>query len=382
MVSSLSVRGIPWLALVATPALISLRGAQAPRVLDKPEVELAEPFTNVGSVRELSDGRVIVVDNGDRAVYAVDFKAGTSTQISRPGSGPAEYRTPGLLLPVAGDTTLLADAGNSRLLVIGPDAEPVAVLADAWPLPNGRPGTRLPRGIDAKGRGYFQSATNFGPPPTTGGEIKSPDSLALVRAARGSATDEALGYVHLAPRRISTTAKGGQITAVEVRIPPFPAQDGWQAFADGAVAIARSPDYRVDWVLPDGRRVAGRSIPYTPVRVTERDKQLPAGGGTARGGAPGSAQPNKPLELDWPDLKPPFPSASVLAGTDGRLWVQRHVSAEDVRTHYDVVDRVGVVAAKIVVPNGGRIVGFGAKSIYVVRKDADDLQYLQRFPLH
>ena len=386
MATSLPARGISWLALIAAPALtavIPLRVGQAPRTLDKPQVELAEPFTNVGSVRELSDGRVLVVDNGDRAVYAVNFKTGTSTQIGRPGSGPMEYRTPGLLLAVAGDTTLLTDAGNSRLLVIGPDAEPVSVLTDAWPLPNGGRGTRQPRGIDAKGRGYFQSSPAFAAPPTTGGEIKSPDSLMLVRAARGSATEESLGYVHLAPRRISTTAKGGQLTGVEIRIPPFPAQDGWQAFADGAVAIARSPNFRVDWVLPDGRRVAGQPIAYTRVRVTERDKKLPdAGRRVERGGAPGGAPPNKPPELDWPDFKPPFPSAGVLAGADGRLWVQRHVPAEDVRTHYDVIDRGGAVAAKVVVPNGGKIVGFGAASIYVVRKDADDLQYLQRFPLN
>ena len=382
MVTSLSARLLTGLALATAPAVLSYRAAQAPRVLDKPQVELAEPFTNVTSVRELSDGRVIVIDNGDRALYAVDFTAGTSTQISRPGSGPTEYRTPGLLLPIMGDTTLLTDAGNNRLLVLGPDAQPVAVINDAWPSPNGRRGTRLPRAIDMKGRGYFQSAINFGPPPTTGGEIKSPDSLALVRAARASTADESLGYVHLAPRRISTTAKGGELSAVEIRIPPFPAQDGWQAFADGAVAIARSPDYRVDWVLPDGRRVAGRSIAYTPVRVTDLDKKpRETGGSTARSGTRGSAPPNKPLEMDWPEVKPPFPSAGVLAGVDGRLWVQRHAPATDVRTHYDVIDRRGVVVAKVDVPNGGRIVGFGAKSIYVVRKDADDLQYLQRFAL-
>jgi hypothetical protein len=382
MVPSLPARLLTGLVLAAVPAFHSYRATQAPRVLDKPQVELPDPFTNVTSVRELSDGRVIVIDNGDRALYAVDFTAGASTQISRPGSGPAEYRTPGLLLPWAGDTTLLTDAGNSRLLVLGPDAQPVAVITDAWPLPNGGRGTRLPRGIDAKGRGYFQSAINFGPPPTTGGEIKSPDSLALVRAARGSTADESLGYVHLAPRRISTTAKDGQLSAVEIRIPPFPAQDGWQAFADGAVAIARSPNYRVDWVLPDGRRVAGPTIAYAPVRVTELDRKPPEiAGRTARGGTQGGAPPNKPPEMDWPEFKPPFPSAGVLAGTDGRLWVPRHAAAADVRTHYDIIDRRGVVAGRAEVPNGGRIVGFGPRSIYVVRKDADDLQYLQRFPL-
>jgi hypothetical protein len=61
--------------------------------------------------------------------------------------------------------------------------------------------------------------------------------------------------------------------------------------------------------------------------------------------------------------------------------VQRYAPAADTRTHYDVIDRRGVVVARVDVPNGGRIVGFGARSIYVVRKDADDLQYLQRFGL-
>ena len=365
------------------PSLLTLRTVQAPRVLDKPQVELAEPFTNITSVRELSDGRVLVVDNGDRAVYAVDFKAGTSTQIGRPGSGPAEYRTPGLLLPLSGDTTLLTDAGNSRLLVLGPDLQPVTVLTDAWPLPNGGRGTRLPRAIDAKARGYFQSsAAALGAPPTTGGDIKSPDSLVLVRAARGSATEESLGYVHMAPRRISTTAKDGQLTSVSIVIAPFPVQDGWQAFADGAVAIVRARDYRVDWVLPDGRRVAGPPIGFAPVRVTDLDKQRHTPGGRTGGaGGAAGAPPNKPLDLDWPEFKPPFPSAAVFAGTDGRLWVQRHAPAQDARTHYDVIDRRGAVVAKVDVPNGGRIVGFGAAAIYVVRKDADDLQYLQRFPL-
>jgi len=387
MPSPFAVRALPLLALATGPSVVLLRSAQAPRVLDKPQVELAEPFTNVGSVRELSDGRVLVVDNGDRALYAVDFKAGTSTQISRPGSGPAEYRTPGLLLPAGGDTTLLTDPGNSRLLVLGPDAQPVTVLSDAWPLPNGGRGTRLPRAIDAKVRGYFlSSATALSAPPTTSGEIRSPDSLALVRAPRGSATEESLGYVHMAPRRISTTAKDGQLTSVNITMAPFPAQDGWQAFADGAVAIVRVRDYRVDWVLPDGRRVAGSPIGFAPVRVTDLDKQQreASAGARARGASgtpPAGAPPNKSPEIDWPEFKPPFPSTAVFAGADGRLWVQRHAPAQDARTHYDVIDRRGAVAGKVEVPNGGRVVGFGAASIYVVRKDADDLQYLQRFPL-
>jgi hypothetical protein len=346
--------------------------AQQPtRVLDKPQVELSDPFTNVGSVRELSDGRVIVIDNGDRAVYVADFKAGTSSQVGRPGGGPGEYRLPGLLLPLAGDTTLVTDGGNRRLLVLGPDAKPAAIFTDTWPLPQGEPGTRMPRGIDGQGRAYYLGRA-VGVAPS--GQITQPDSAALMRSARGSSAEELVSYIHLAPRKISTTSKGGTLTSVNITMAPFSAQDAWQVFPDGAVAIARVADYRVDWFLPDGRHVAGKPIAFTPVRVTDRDKaerstRQPTGGAAA----------TPPVE--WPEVKPPFAYQGVLAGTDGRVWLQRYTDAADTRTQYDVIDRRGVVVARVAVPNGGRIVGFGPRSIYVVRKDADDLQYLQRFPL-
>ena len=155
--SVVAARALPLLAVFATVAAPVAASAQRPRLLDKPQVELSEPFTNVTTVRELSDGRVIVIDNGDRALYVVDFAAGTSTQVGRPGGGPAEYRSPTALLAGESDTTLLTDPGNSRILILGPDAKPAGLLTDAWPMTGGQPGTRLPRAIDASGRGYFVS---------------------------------------------------------------------------------------------------------------------------------------------------------------------------------------------------------------------------------
>src|SRR3954468_20024523 len=118
VVHPMSISRLALLALLLSVGALAPLGAQSSRVLDKPQTEVSEPFTNVGSVRELSDGRVIVIDNGDRALYAVDFKAGTSSQIGRPGDGPNEYRTPTLLLPVPADTTLVVDIANRRLLVL------------------------------------------------------------------------------------------------------------------------------------------------------------------------------------------------------------------------------------------------------------------------
>lgn len=379
MHSMVPVRFGSLLVLAVLPATMIAGARQAPvRVLDRPEVELAEPFTDIGSVRELSDGRVILVDDADRLVHVVDLKAGTVSQVGRQGGGPAEYRVPGVLLAARGDTTLLTDGGNRRLLAIGPDATPVAVLTDAWPMGTGKPGTRLPRAMDGRGRGYFLgSAVNV----RQTGAVSQLDSAALLRAARGSATDDTIGYVHMAPRRISMTEKNGTLTSVTIVIPPYPAQDSWQVFADGAVAIARVHDYRVDWVLPDGARLAGRPIAFSPIRITQRDKDAWAAARARPGAAAAGRGAPSAASFDWPELKPPFPPNGAMAGSDGRLWVQRHTVAGDSRSRYDVIDRRGVVVSRVEIPSGGRIVGFGTRSIYVARKDADDLQYLQRFAL-
>ncbi|HUQ84163.1 MAG TPA: hypothetical protein VM076_23635 [Gemmatimonadaceae bacterium] len=367
-------------AVLALFALSSPTRAQRPRMLDKPQVELGEPFTNVVSVRELSDGRVVVIDQGDRALYVADFAAGTSTQIGRPGGGPAEYRSPQLLLAGGRDTTLLTDPGNNRILIIGPDAKPAGLLTGAFPMAEGQPGTRLPRAMDASGRGYFLSrAGNLNQTSST---MVRPDSVAIVRTARGSMKDDSLAFVQMAPRKITTTTKDGKLTGVNIVIAPFPAADAWQVFPDGAIAIVRAKGYRVDWVLPDGKHVTGKENPFTPVRVVDADKRPPASGNAARSGGAAGAAPSPPLDLEWPDFKPAFFPSNALAGTDGRIWIQRHVAATDARALYDVADRRGVIVEKVELPKGGRIVGFGAKSIYVVRLDADDLQYLQRYPLH
>lgn len=369
-----TIRRVLLQGLAGATAVVPAVLAQTPRVLARPQVELSDPFTNVSSIRELSDGRVIVVDNGDQAVYVVDFKAGTSSQVGRPGGGPSEYRIPGMLLPIVGDSTFLTDGGNRRLLVLSPDATAVGVLTDVWPQPNGEPGTRLPRAVDARGRGYYVARRVGAAPPTDG--LSQPDSAPLMRASRGSAAEDLVGYVNMAPRRIATTTKDGKLATVNIIIPPYSAQDAWQVFADGAVAIVRVKDYRVDWLLPDGRRVAGQPIPFAPVRVTARDK---AAFDSARGKAATASTSTPPQ--DWPEFKPPFPWNEVLSGVDGRVWVPRYASATETTTHYDVIDRRGVVTARVDVPDRGRIVGFGARSIYVVRKDADDLQYLRRFPI-
>ena len=89
--------------------------------LAAPERTLAIDFTQIRAVRELPDGRVLVTDRLDKGLGVADFIRNTFTPIGRTGSGPAEYRLPTALAAMPGDSTLMADEGNQRLAIIGPD---------------------------------------------------------------------------------------------------------------------------------------------------------------------------------------------------------------------------------------------------------------------
>ncbi len=80
---------------------MSAPSAQQPaaKSLGKPDAEFTSPFTDVTSIRELRDGRVIASDRRERVVQRIDF------------------------------STLLVDPMNRRMLYIDTDAQARSVLA-------------------------------------------------------------------------------------------------------------------------------------------------------------------------------------------------------------------------------------------------------------
>jgi hypothetical protein len=83
----------------------------------------------------------------------------------------------------------------------------------------------------------------------------------------------------------------------------------------------------------------------------------------------------------WPAVMPAFPAASAVVAPDGRLWVLRTRAHDDPIPSYDVFDGRGQIVERIALPRQTRLVGFGARAVYLARKDDDDLQYLQRYRL-
>lgn len=355
-----------------------LASAQALQPLGASQAEHPFAFSSVTQLRELRDGRVIVVDSRERTVTLLDFATRGEQRIGREGAGPREIQQPTFLLPLPGDTTAIWDGQHTRLFYIGPDGVPLRterILAD-----NGRPMTldfRAPRFADASGGIYFDLS------PIA--DTASRDSIRLVRFDRRTARVDTVGSIRRTASEPATIGPPGQQHTIALSNPFSPRQD-WFVTQDGRVGVVRSPEYRVDWTFPVARR--GHEVAYTPVEVTDADKEhwrtsqrsmVVVRDPNASGRGPAVSMIPEPKT--WPTHKPAFLGNAVLVDPQGRVWVQRAGSLSDPAIVYDVFDAESRVSRRVSLPKSHRVVGFGRNVVYTTRADADDLLRLNRHPV-
>jgi hypothetical protein len=379
--------------LIQAPASLFAQGSVPTRSLAKPVAEFEEPFTSIGSIRELANGRVIVSDARDRIVQMLDFESGEATQVGREGQGPGEYSFPGGVYAAPRDSTLLYDPLNQRLLVIAPNGKPAG--QHALRREGAGPGPRLggqPRGTDARGRLYSQGmGFSMGP---NGPETA--DSVPIIRYDRGTSRSDTLAFIGVPKSNASVSGGQGNTRIMVGMANPFAPRDEWAVAPDGRVAVVTPEPYRVEWIAPNGARTAGPAIPAPRLAVTDADKKeierQRAGGVTmvmtrtdGPGGGSAQARAGRATDLppitDWPEYKPPFVGNAATVAPNGELWVRRTRPAGDDAPFYDVFNGQGHLVRHLRLPKGTRLVGFGTKSAYLVRTDADDLQYLQKYLL-
>lgn len=389
------MRLMPVFAFTATLCAATAAAAQTTVPLTRPDAEFAEPFSNIASVRELPDGRVIVADTRDRVLMVVDLSKGTGTAISREGSGPAEYGLPMSLWPMPRDTTYLFDPLNTRFLQIAPNGRATgtwSMVVDEAAAASGpgRMGLMAIQGVDARGRFYAASPGIVRGPDGP----RAADSSALTRYDRTTRHTDTVAWVGLPKNSVQVSGSRGN---ANVRIGggnPFAPQDAWAVFPDGRVAVVRADAYHVDFYLADGRHVRGPALRDDRVKLTEGHKEawreqrrrstpvmitVQAGPGGTRRSASTPATANIPEPTDWPEVLPPFYARGAMAAPNDELWVRRHTPASEKREAWDVIDADGRVTKRVLLPAGTRLVGMGGNSLYAARWDEDDLQYLQRY---
>ncbi len=363
--------------------------------LGTPAAVFPEDFGTIQAVRELSDGRVLVADPLGGALYLVDLDAGTRETLGTEGQGPGEYRQPDTVWPIRGDSTLLVDLGNARFMTLDPDF----AFGETSPLSTGDPRSglvvALPQGVDADGNVYARSMGGG-----MGGEL--PDSGAILRITRSDFAVDTLGTYKLQERTMSESGGPGNRN-VSIQQVPLSSEDAWGVGADGAVVVARSSDYHVEWIRPDGTITVGSPVAYDPVSIgtAEKEEWLASRGQTGGGigisvmlndagamqtsfrrGGMGMGGREEPTidDYSWPETKPAFYDGRIVVDPLGRAWVRRHVEAGADAT-YDVFDRSAERVATYTVPNNKRVIGFGDGAVYVVSYDEFDLSYLERFTL-
>lgn len=368
-------------------------GDGGPVSLGTPEASFPGDFGAIQTVLERPDGSVLLADPLGGVLYALDMEAGTREQIGQEGQGPEEYLQPDAVWALPGDSTLLIDLGNGRMVSLGPDLG----FGPTSPLSAGEPRTGLvvaiPEGVDSEGNVYSRSMGG-------GMGMERPDSGAILRIARGSLEVDTVGAFKL-PEVTVTESGSGNNRNVSMSQIPLSGQDAWGVAGDGSIVLARSSDYHVEWVGRDGSVVVGPTVPFDPVSIGLDEKrewarsQAETGGGigisimmnngalTTSFSRGGSSRSDEDEDLDrytWPETKPPFYGTRILVDPQNRAWIRRHVDAGEPTT-YDVFDRQGERVATYELPHRSRVVAFGPSGIYVAALDDFDLNYLHRYAM-
>ena len=353
------------LLLLASP----LKGQElAVTHLARPDRISQEGFTKLVGVKELRDGRVILVDEMERSVLILDAELMEGRRLGREGAGPGEYIVPSRLFSLAGDSSAVYDAPNRRLLVLTPNGEPGGVL-------HFFPGLGSLKESDARGRLY--SSTSRG---TVLQRWDPPSHVLDTVATLPPPHDD-----------VQRTLGGVSLSRPEDQN-PFPPEVEWAVAADGRIAIIQPDPYLVEILGAEGTRLAGPELPVERIEVSEAHKEqwrermsrpttgvrIPLGGRQRPSYETTVLPPIEPKR--WPRYLPPFLRDAATFAPDGHLWVQRTTTADAPPT-FDVFDKAGRRVQQVTLPLGRRLLGFGDGSVYAVMSDEVGLEYLERYRL-
>lgn len=387
--ASRSARASRALAAVLFAASAStLTAQQAPPVRDlpKPTRELEDPYSLVSAVREAGRGIVVVADAMDGELTTVNFATGERAPLGRQGAGPGEYRSPGALFRVRGDTIWAMDPAQQRITVFLPDLKAGVPFHLQMFDTQTRTAIMAPFSVDDGGRMYSSTMPVGGGGPN----MRIPDSVDVVRFdPRAPGARTTLSKVRFPTSGTPEMKVEGQTIKYSMAFPGLVTADSWAVFPDGRVAIVHGATYTVEFITADGKRTVSRPIAYEKVPVTKADQdaemaeakrvlaeQMKA---VRRTMPPGfTLDINMTAPETWPGTYPAIAPMAVHAAPDGMLWVRRSTPARLDREQWDVVDPRGAVVARWRLAPRTKLVGVGAGVVYTVRLDEDDLQYLGR----
>lgn len=346
----------------ALTGVVTARGlaAQDVRPLGEPDARAAEGFTSIFDVAELPDGRVLITDNRERSLAILDLDGGSVRRVGRIGEGPSEFQGVFSILRRP-EGYHVYDPGNARFLVVSPDGRITGTERFIRPP---FPGLAPPRGPDAGGRVFF--------------ELRQVGANGLERPAVIYRWDTQTGRADSVGTAMQyARGQGGP------GIVPMPMADAWSVMPDGSVLVVRAEEY------PDYPRMpadeAARDGWIARMLARSGGSSVATGGASTRSSDAGALERRvreyrRRLDADrFPEFLPPFEGGYVPAAPWGEVWIRVDPASTARQTVFDVLGRDGRRIRRVGVDGRARIVGFGTESVYIVRTDAYDLEWLERY---
>jgi hypothetical protein len=338
------------------------------------EAKLPGSYGMVSNVVELGNGRVAFADTRDKLFLSGNLESGkvdtlgSRAETLKPTGPAGQYKFPGWVAHLGGDTVALVDFSTIRTTLWDERGRPLAVLPIRQV--SGETPVLL---YDTVGHGYkidYQAVLGSREP----GRTLVMDSIPVLRIALNAGVVDTVGM--LVGPEYSDATFGEQVQqAAKV----FAPNDHFGVLADGTAWVARGHENRVDWRAPDGRWTRGRPRAYAKIPVTQADKDRVLAQLREQGKQFGMPQD---LHIVYPfaETKPPFDFA--LGRPNGEVWLQRSRSLEDAPLVYDIVDRKGEWQREVAFPKGATLAGFGASgAVYASIKGEDGRRTVGRFRL-
>lgn len=333
----------------------------------------------------LSDGRVVVADDGDAALRAFGPEGEASGSFGRPGDGPAEFRMLQAMGLQGVDTVWAYDFVHQRFSIVGPSLTLDREITLRTPVSAGLAVGRLRNGTFLVGEAWSPGIGDAG----EGGIVRG--RVAYVRFdSTGSLIDT---VAVIAGREVLLRSEGGRGVMSAV---PF-ARSASHAVV-GPVGGARTSGSAAPAGVPSPRPTAfvlGDQSTYElrfftaegdPVRIVRW-----AGGGLAidqealdawqalrlSQAAPGEREALRRSLLDLP-LPPTRPAYGPLLPTpSGGLWVGSDALPGQSPSSWEIFDAGGTWIATVRPPDGFHPLSIGDGWIVGVTRDAFDVEEVE-----
>jgi hypothetical protein len=340
----------------------------------KLERKLPVGFAQLSNVVELADGRVAFADTREKLFLRADLGSGkvdtlgTHVDSIAAGAPPEQYKFPGWVAHLAGDTLALVDFSAARTTLWSERGQALGVLAIAQVA-----GNAPVLVYDTVGHGYkidYQAVLGGGEP----GRMVRPDSIPVLRITLKTGAVDTVASL-TAPDYGDATFG----TQVQEAAKVFAPNDFFGVLPNGTAWVARGHQNRVDWRAPDGTWRLGKTRDYPKLPVTQQDRDRVLAQVREHGKQFGMPQ-DLHVEYPFADTKPPFDFA--LGRPNGEVWLQRPRSQEDAPLTYDVFGGKGEWQRDVAFPAGAALAGFGAKStVYGTIKQSDGQRTVGRYTL-